>query len=279
LYLYSKINSMQITTLVDNHVNSGSFCAEHGLSLYLETDSNKKILFDTGQSDLFCRNAVKMGIDLSQAEILVISHGHYDHTGGLGKFLEINKTALIYLRAEALQTKTHKGRYIGIPKEILAEAQSNGRVIYTSDSVTPLTSDMAIICTPVRDLPQMAGFYTEKNGQQEPDLFKDEQYLVYDHGEGATLITGCSHKGIIRIIEDCEAITGKKVLEVAGGLHTSGSSATVVSDLAAMLLKSNIKKFAAGHCTGIESYALLKRILGERIFYNYTGNRFNFQEK
>lgn len=258
MYLYSKINSMQITTLVDNHVNSGSFCAEHGLSLYLETDSNKKILFDTGQCDLFYRNAVKMGIDLSQAEILVISHGHYDHTGGLGKFLEINKTALIYLRAEA---------------------QSNGRVIYTSDSVTPLTSDMAIICTPVRDLPQMAGFYTEKNGQQEPDLFKDEQYLVYDHGEGATLITGCSHKGIIRIIEDCEAITGKKVLEVAGGLHTSGSSATVVSDLAAMLLKSNIKKFAAGHCTGIESYALLKRILGERIFYNYTGNRFNFQEK
>jgi 7,8-dihydropterin-6-yl-methyl-4-(beta-D-ribofuranosyl)aminobenzene 5'-phosphate synthase len=245
----------------------------------METNAKKKVLFDTGQSGLFYQNAVKMGVDLSQVEIVVISHGHYDHTGGLVKFLEINNNALIYIREEALQTKTHKGRYIGMPKEILAEAQSNGRVIYTKDSVTPLTSNLSIISTPVRDLPQMAGFYTEEQGLLGPDLFKDEQYLVYDHGGGTTLITGCSHKGIVSIIEDCEAITGTKVLEVAGGLHTSGSSAGEVSGLSAKLLKTSIQKFAAGHCTGIESYAVLKSILGERIFYNYTGNRFNFQEK
>ena len=90
---------MKITTLLDNRTHSEKLKTEHGLSLYIETDDNQKILYDTGQSDLFMDNAAELGVDLTEIDMVIISHGHYDHIGGLTAFLEANKTAKIYMNA------------------------------------------------------------------------------------------------------------------------------------------------------------------------------------
>ena len=87
---------MKIYTLMENTVKDEQFCCEHGLSLYVET-AKHKLLFDTGGSPAFAENAAKLGINLSQVDLCIISHGHNDHGGGLAKFLELNSTAPIYI--------------------------------------------------------------------------------------------------------------------------------------------------------------------------------------
>ena len=117
---------MKIWTLMENTVCREDLAFEHGLSLYIET-AKHKILFDAGQSGAFADNAEKMGIDLSEVDIAVLSHGHYDHGGGLSRFLEINKTASVYMNEHAFEGHYHgEERYIGIDLALKAHLQSDG---------------------------------------------------------------------------------------------------------------------------------------------------------
>lgn len=113
---------MKIITLIENVVNNGNLLAEHGLSLYITTN-NRKILFDTGQSGLFIQNAEKLGIDIADVDILVLSHGHYDHTGGLQAFLEINYKATVLAKKDIFFPKySGKTRYIGMNSSDLIDS-------------------------------------------------------------------------------------------------------------------------------------------------------------
>ena len=105
---------MRIITLIENVINSGNLQAEHGLSLYIETDK-QKILFDTGQSDMFIQNAHKLGVNIEDIDSLVLSHGHYDHTGGLYTFLEKNS------KAKCMQNKTYLFPNIAAKRALLAQ--------------------------------------------------------------------------------------------------------------------------------------------------------------
>src|SRR5690554_1923178 len=112
---YFNLTPMQITTLVENLVYQPGLVAEHGLSFYIDT-GKRRILFDTGQRNAFLVNARVMGIDLGKADALVISHGHYDHTGGLNAFLKANTTAPVYLKKQVLNKKYNANRqFIGTP--------------------------------------------------------------------------------------------------------------------------------------------------------------------
>ena len=105
---------MRIVTLIENTGCREDLVQEHGLSLYIETGA-VKILFDAGQSGAFADNAQKLGVDLSRVDFMVLSHGHYDHGGGIRRFLEINKTAPVYLSRDAF-APCHNGSrsYIGL---------------------------------------------------------------------------------------------------------------------------------------------------------------------
>ena len=113
---------MIVKCLMDNEASSGEFLTEHGLSLYIETRDHK-ILFDTGASPAFAENAEKMGVDLAQVDIAVLSHGHYDHGGGLSKFLEINKKAKVFINENAFKNyyalrANNNLEYIGLEKDL-----------------------------------------------------------------------------------------------------------------------------------------------------------------
>lgn len=121
---------MKIWTLLENTTCREDLHPEHGLSLYIETD-RRRILFDMGQSSAFAENAVKMGVDLSAVDTAILSHGHYDHGGGIGQFLRCNDRAPVYISRYAFEPHYNaSGKYIGLDSDL----QSSGRLVFTEES-------------------------------------------------------------------------------------------------------------------------------------------------
>lgn len=241
---------LYISTLIDNLVYPRNLRAEHGLSLYLETDG-KKILFDTGMSELFSRNAIAMHIDISKTDMLVISHGHYDHTGGIAEFLTMNDNAPVYINKEAFQERYHGDRYVGIPKSTHIPSE---RAIFPKNQLTWLTEHLVLLNYP-------------------SDYYPDEQYVVYVNNGTAHIISGCSHRGIVTIVEKVEEILKVPVTGVTGGLHTQSMEEAQLRDIIKRINDSNLEILNISHCTGVEAYAFIKYHFKGKTGYNHAGNR------
>lgn len=260
---------MKITVLNENTSKSDRFESEHGLSLYIETKKHN-ILFDCGQSDIFKRNATRLDVDLKNADIVIISHGHYDHTGGLQSFLEINKTAKVYL-SEFSFGEHYSGseRYIGMDKSL----KSHPRLIYTDDFCR--IDDELSLCSLNEKITSESinsfGLNIKKNSKLFPDDFRHEQYLTINENGRKIVISGCSHKGINNIV----SLLSPDVL--VGGFHfskvdlTNDDSKAFLNDAACRLNNTNCT-FYTCHCTGIEQYKFLKSILKEKLSYIASGD-------
>jgi len=196
---------MRIVTLVENLVY-GKFTAEHGLSLYIEHEGNR-ILFDTGQSDRFLRNAELLGIDISRVDTLVLSHGHYDHAGGLEHFCRANSGARIFAKRGVFNKKFNRdGRFIGIPYN---SSLFGGRLTEL-DARTEIAPGVHI----VTDIPLANSWDTHFENllvRADPsdealgaDTFEDEQFLAIELPGGLAVISGCSHRGITNILESAQ---------------------------------------------------------------------------
>lgn len=241
---------MKITALLENTALREDMKTEHGLSLYIEA-SDKKILFDMGQSDLFYENAKTLGIDLSLVDIAILSHGHYDHGGGLRKFLEINDRAPIYVNKDAfLPHYNGTQKYIGLDTALL----DNSRIIFTdgeykiSEALTLISST----CIPTRHPPLDSGL-TEKVGDAFiNDDFRHEQYLLITENQKEILISGCSHKGILDITE----YFSPDVL--IGGFHYSKLALDDFLISASKELALYKTKFYTCHCTGYEQFNFMR---------------------
>ena len=187
---------MKITALTENTSKTG-LPYEHGLSLYIQTESHN-ILFDTGQTELFAQNAKTLGIDLSKVDIAVLSHGHYDHGGGLKKFLELNKTAPVYMSKYAFEPHYNgTEKYIGLDLSL----KDSDKIVLT-DGVTKLADGLTLYsCNEKEKLCDLGSFglNTKENGAIVPDDFRHEHYLLIEENGRRVLISGCSHKGIVNI--------------------------------------------------------------------------------
>lgn len=257
---------MKIVTLVENTSVSKSFKHQHGLSLYIETEQHK-ILFDTGANGLFIENAVKMGIDLETIDSLIISHGHYDHGGGLGKFLEINDSAKIYVGVGAFDTHAIKlfksfRRNIGLDKKwIKSERLRFVNREYMIDEGLVLFNFVAgkALCPKGNTRLQKKGI----NKTFVQDDFEHEINLLISENNQNHLICGCAHKGILNIIDRSADFTAEPLDTVIGGFHLLGISPKNNEDriyllqLAQALRDKNVNKYYTCHCTGEENYQFL----------------------
>ena len=261
---------MRITVLLENTAASESVTAEHGLSLFIETE-NAKILFDMGQTDAFAENARVLGIDLSSADLAVLSHGHYDHGGGLAKFLELNHTAPVYLSSHAFEPH-YSTKYIGLDPALASDPRLI-RVTEQKEFVPGMTLFPMLPCRyPIRPF----GLTAVTDGIRADDDFRHEQYLMIEEHGRRILFSGCSHRGILNITEYFGKDHGCDT--VIGGFHFSkldpeGDGRDSLDEAAAILLQSGMDFFTC-HCTGESQAVYLKNRLGDRLHTIRCGDIF-----
>jgi 7,8-dihydropterin-6-yl-methyl-4-(beta-D-ribofuranosyl)aminobenzene 5'-phosphate synthase len=276
---------MTITTLIENsrQNESSSLQTEHGVSLYIQT-GGKNILFDTGQSDKFLNNAKRLGLSIADVDILIISHGHFDHGGGLKHFFAENGRAKVYLKEGSFgKTYAKRGifrRYIGLDEKLFASNRE--RFVFVTNKTEPLEN--VFILPDITDRhPRPAGnrVLFEKQGTKlVPDDFGHELVAVFREKDGLVVITGCSHRGILNMIETAEEeFPNKPIKAVLGGFHLMNPAKGVMAETEetvrtigkTLLKKKHIGKVYSGHCTGEKPYALLKEELGSKLDSFRTG--------
>jgi 7,8-dihydropterin-6-yl-methyl-4-(beta-D-ribofuranosyl)aminobenzene 5'-phosphate synthase len=264
---------MKIITLVENCSLNESLKSEHGLSLFIKTDRHK-ILFDTGQTDLFIENAQKLNIDLKDVDIAVISHGHYDHIGGLQAFLNLNQKAKIYLKPEVFESKYYsvrggKQKFIGFPDGL---AQYSDRFVFIENDIFQL-DDLYFISQFDQKYPQpTANRFLKKeiDSMLVPDDFSHELLFAVNTDMGLVLFSGCAHNGILNFISALRSfLPAKKICAIVGGFHLPDTDECVENQGSQELdfIAGEITRlcpdacFFTGHCTGSQSFqALSQRI-------------------
>jgi 7,8-dihydropterin-6-yl-methyl-4-(beta-D-ribofuranosyl)aminobenzene 5'-phosphate synthase len=275
---------MNVKVLSENTSSSEKFASEHGLSLYIETGTHK-ILFDTGASGLFAENAEKLGVDLREVDLAVISHGHYDHGGGLKTFLGINNRAKVYLHQRAFE-KHYANRpggvkaYIGLDESLLP----NERFVFC-DGRFKLDNELELFSGVKAERLVPSGntdLFMKIGDALIQDDFAHEQNLIISENGKTLLIAGCAHNGIINIIDKFKTERGCPPDFVIGGFHLynhgtkENEAPEIVNEIGGSLLETH-SKFYTCHCTGIESYNRLKAVMGDNIGYISTGYQFIIQ--
>jgi len=261
---------MRIVTLIENLVYKKDLVAEHGLSFYIETE-NSKILFDTGQTSNFLANAGSLGVDISTIDTLVISHGHYDHTGGLYPFLKANRKAKVYAKQDVFLKKYHGiERFIGTTYDPL---ELDGRINFVSQK-TQIDEDIFIMPDIPISNPHDTHFnhfkiLTEKGFEN--DEFTDELFLTITHGKELSIISSCSHRGITNIAEAAKKEFDLPVNLLLGGFHLIESTEDQFETIRNCFKQMNPKLIGVCHCTGIDNYAKFLRDFKSSVFYNHTG--------
>lgn len=260
---------MKIVSLLENRTLNPNLACHHGLSLYIETN-HSKILFDTGQNDDFIHNAIKLGIDLEKIDIAFISHGHYDHGGGLKHFLEINQNAKIYISSHAFDQQTKQladmsYRYIGLDKNLM----DNSRFQFVEGNKH--IGDFMYVFSTIegRDLmpPGNDTLYTLIDDNQIHDQFLHElNLIVYENGNEC-LFSGCAHRGILNIINSAERWLNTTINYVIAGFHLNHIDLNLESDLQFLdtlidrLTNKQVKKYYTCHCTGELIYKYMSKRL------------------
>lgn len=281
---------MKITALVENTTAHDDIETEHGLSLYIEANGHK-ILFDMGQSDMFARNADRLGIDLKEIDMCVLSHGHYDHGGGIKTFLELNKKAKIYMNEYAFELHYNgTEKYIGLDVSLVSSKENdeitgcreaekvcgeqvggNDRFVMVGDELELDTGLTLYSCNKKERENNLGAFglTVMKDGLLMEDDFRHEQYLLIEEDGKKVLISGCSHKGIVDITN------WFKPDVLVGGFHFMKLDTEKDKDVlmdAATKLMSHKTKYYTCHCTGCEQYDFLKNIMNEQVEYIRAGD-------
>lgn len=250
---------IRIVNLCDNKSISPDFSAEHGLSYYIEA-YGKKILFDTGQSDVFLRNAKNLNIDLFALDLVVLSHGHYDHVGGLARLTAKNVYCHRQIFVPKYKVEENNYKNIGFPcaEDDYRANQGHNFCFFTG------TKELAKNIYLVSGFQKMFNkvyFFIKKEGKYLVDIFEDEAVLVIKTPQGLIIITGCAHSGVLNIIEKVERELGpKKIYALLGGLHLSKMDNTELIKTAALLNERGIKKIGVSHCTGDKFINYLDRL-------------------
>ena len=262
---------MKIVTLIENLVYKKGLFAEHGLSIYIETE-NKRILFDAGQSGLFLKNAKTLGIQVKNIDALVLSHGHYDHTGGLYHFLEINSKAKVYAKSQLFTPKySGRNRFTGtlFNKELLKNRLVN------VDTITEIAENIFLIPEiDIRDSndTHFKGMNKKVNNKFVPDEFEDELFMVIRQNDKINIITACSHRGITNICNAATEYFKVPVGLILGGFHLKDCSVEQFSQNMEYFRILKPESIGACHCTGIEKYAEMYHECETHLFYNRVGD-------
>jgi 7,8-dihydropterin-6-yl-methyl-4-(beta-D-ribofuranosyl)aminobenzene 5'-phosphate synthase len=272
---------IQITTLSENAVSARprGLLGEWGLSVLVGAD-DQKILLDTGASLSAARNGTLLGVNWPRIDAIVLSHGHYDHTGGLRKVLtRIKKQVKVIAHPDVFAakyiqvSKDESPVYIGMPfqkaelESLGADFQLTSEPVWLSQNVVtsgeiPMTTEYETIDP---------GLYVRQGGELVPDTVADDQALFIKTEQGLVVILGCAHRGVINTLRHAQNVTAMEPIDtVIGGTHLIRASEVQLELTIAELKEFGVRRLGVSHCTGMAAAVRLAQEFGKDFFFNNT---------
>jgi 7,8-dihydropterin-6-yl-methyl-4-(beta-D-ribofuranosyl)aminobenzene 5'-phosphate synthase len=283
--LKSSIQTETVTAaILLNNSAAENLKSEHGLSIWIEF-GEKRVLFDTGQSDVLLENAKLLGINLKNTDAIVMSHGHYDHTGGLKAVLDIAGKAVLYIHPEALKLrysqKEKTARMIGMPdsaKQTVRKMADAGRVVWTEMPTEVLPGLFVTSRIPRNtDYEDTGGPFFDDPNCHKPDEFADDQAVYFMTKQGLAVILGCAHSGVINTLDYITKMTNQKnAYAVVGGMHLINADSNRIERTIDALKKYDVQKIIPLHCTGQNGIDKIQKAFGDKCMLLHAGDKVIF---
>lgn len=272
----------RLTVVVDNTTSMTRLMGEYGLSLWLE-HGGLNLLYDTGAGDALLPNLKRLGLDPAMLDAVVLSHGHYDHTGGLAPLLRARgKTTQVWCHRSVFAGHLHEhddGQVdeIGPPLGDQAAYEDLGarfNFIEANHSPWPGITLLAAIERQTDFEGKAPGLVRRGEGGLEPDPFDDDLAVLVDAPGGPAVLTGCAHAGVINVLLAAEATAPGPINVLVGGTHLGPAPPEQQAAALGEITAREELHVISGHCTGAPINALLARLLGERFIPLQAGMRF-----
>lgn len=272
--------NIYIKILIENTAYKAGLKTEHGLSFWIEYGNNK-ILFDTSQSNAILDNAKALNINLAQTDAIILSHGHYDHTGGLHSVINIASNAKVYLHPAATEPKysqkTSKPKYIGMSDSVKKAVEgcqitwtATPAVIFPGMSVTGQIPRL-------NDYEDVGGAFFIDENCHKPDKLLDDQSLFIESSKGLVVIFGCAHAGVVNTIDYISKLTGEKnIYAVMGGMHLLNANLARIAKTIEAFKKYQVQIIVPLHCTGQKAMKGFKKAFGDKCLFSGAGGHIDF---
>ncbi|HIE08569.1 MAG TPA: MBL fold metallo-hydrolase [Armatimonadetes bacterium] len=264
---------MRALVVVDNSVSSGGAVAEHGWSVLVEANG-RKVLVDAGQrANIFLHNVEVLGLDLSEVDAVVLSHGHYDHAGGVLQAVTRSRGKVLFVHPGAFVKRfsVKEGRpprFVGVRwhEDDVSSERVGGRVEHALEFMEIFEGIFVTGPIPRREPFESPDPHlkVEREGKLTSDTVEDDMALVVREGDGIVVVTGCAHSGIVNTVKFALEKGGcEKVKAVIGGMHLMSAEDGRVERTAEALKELGVMAVFPAHCTGLKATLKLARLLGE----------------
>lgn len=274
---------IEVTVLAENTARARGLRGEHGLAFWIRTPEGP-LLFDTGQGLVLEANAEALGIDLAEARAVVLSHGHYDHVGGLPSVLAANPRVPLFYHPDAERDRYLKrgsGRVDSVSTPFLREARAGGRLgpVHGTRDASKVLGEVWVTGPIPRETSgeDVGGDFCLDPHGREPDAIADDQALFFKTASGTVVVLGCAHAGVMNTLRKVGELTGREeVHAVIGGMHLLHADAARIRRTGDFLGEANVRLLAPLHCTGTAAVENFRSRFGKRFAAASVGSRFAF---
>ncbi|MCK4659084.1 MAG: MBL fold metallo-hydrolase [Phycisphaerae bacterium] len=265
------IQRLHITVLVENTAGARGLLAEHGLAMWVQADGTN-ILFDTGQGMALTANAKALGIDLGSVNAVVLSHGHYDHTGGLEQVLALLGNATVYIHPRAFEAKYARQSDgtacdAGCPIPSIEQISPPAARVITTTGPTKVADGIWVTGEIPRknDFEDTGGPFFLDQACRQADPLMDDQALCLETAKGLVVLTGCGHSGLVNTLDYVSKLAGvERIHSVLGGFHLVRASAERMTRTVEALQRYDVQHIGPAHCTGLSATARILGVFPER---------------